>query len=232
MRSVCAFTSVCEEDRCWLPQYVAEAERLRLPFVMLFDRCSPATIDLAAGHPLCVRWLLRTQRDGEFDERCKQPAFDVVVRLGYQWAMAWDVDETYEADAPRKIAEITELKADWVDVRWLNLWEDVHHVRTDGPFQSGHRMKFYNLQDGRTWQFDQPCVNGAKLKSVNWVGVEAKHDLVCLHHGMMTRELRELHKERWDRIYNTATRGDGNPYGFWNYALDEATYPPTVRPYP
>jgi hypothetical protein len=48
----------------------------------------------------------------------------------------------------------------------------------------------------------------------------AKADLVCLHAGMMTPELRRLHKERWDRIYSTALRGDPNPLGFWRQAIE------------
>lgn len=36
----------------------------------------------------------------------------------------------------------------------------------------------------------------------------------------MTPALRRLHKERWDKIYSAALRGDPNPYGFWKNAVE------------
>jgi hypothetical protein len=44
----------------------------------------------------------------------------------------------------------------------------------------------------------------------------------------MTREMREMQKVRWDKIYSEAT-GDKNPYGFWDYLLDEEKYLPLTE---
>lgn len=236
--SICAFTSVCQEDACWVSQYLREAERLEMPFAIHLDRIGDVGMARRlAGHPLCVGQTAQDNIAVEFDETHKQGAFDLVDTLGFMWAMAWDIDETYERGAPRKLAQIGDMvEADYVDIVWLNLWGDQHHVRTDGPFASGHRVKFYNLDRAR-WRFTHPVTNGAKR--VDDVTGEVlpqrhpakerahRHDLVCLHWGMMTRELREQHKLRWDRIYTTAV--GANPYGFWDYAIDEATHPPTVE---
>ncbi len=234
------YTCVCEEDAGWVPQYLEEIERLDLDFVVYLDRCSAKTKLLFAEHPHCLDLVFQNDPDLEFNEQHKQKAFDRLVKAGYDWAMAWDIDETYEKDAPRKLKHIAGLDTDYVDVRWLNLWNDVHHIRIDGPFQSGHRVKFYNLKTFK-WLFDHPTTNGAKACSADGKPLRynphkptalasprlVKYDLVTLHHGMMTRELRELHKTRWDRIYTHAV--GANPYGFWNYALDEDNYPPTIE---
>jgi hypothetical protein len=223
--NVCAFTSLIEEDACWLPQYLREAERLAMPFAMLLDRCSEATAERVRSHPLCVGVARRATAAGEFTEDCKQAAFDIAVASGATWAMAWDCDETYERDAPRKIAEIAALDVDYVDVRWVNLWGDARHVRTDGPFGGGHRVKFYHLRR-RRWKFTHTITNGPKMVDRRGEVVSdpspreraAKHDLVCVHWGMYTPELRRAHKERWDRIYTAAV--GNNPYGFWSYAIE------------
>jgi hypothetical protein len=223
MKSVCMFVSVCREDECWVPQFLAEAERLKLPFAVHLDRLTNdrqvpgPTFERMVCHRLCVGVTSQPNQKVEFTEQHKQEVFDKVASLGYQWAFASDIDETYEQEARWKIEYISELDADLVDVRWLNLWGDKAHVRVDLNFATGHRVKFYNLRSGK-WVFDHPITNGAKLQGREAVTV--KNDLVCLHHGMMTPELRRLHKERWDRIYSTALRGDPNPLGFWRQAIE------------
>jgi len=235
-----AYTSVCEEDAGYAPQYLAEAERLAMPFAIHLDRCSTSTLRKFFRHPLCVGYTTQNNRSIEFNEQHKQAVFDLAAKQKPQWLMAWDVDETFERDAPRKLLEIADLDADYVDVRWVNLWDDPKRVRTDGPFSQGHRVKFYSMK--LKWKFDHPITNGAKAIDRETGNVlvynphrpnskeikRAQHDLVCIHWGMMTRELRELHKDRWDRIYSAALRGDKNPYGFWEYALNETDYPPVT----
>lgn len=225
-RTVCAFTAVCEEDAGWLRQYLVEVERLGVPFVMLFDRCSLDTQRIVQRHPLVVDAVFRDHFAGEFDETCKQPALDAVKRLGYRWAMAWDVDETFASDATERIREACALDADCVDVRWVNLWGDPGHVRVDGPFQSGHRTKLLNVA-ANDFRWLSPCVNGPTSVTKRYRAVTKRfHELTCVHWGNMTREMRLAKKERWDRIYTKA--GGRQPYGFWDYMCDEETYPPVV----
>lgn len=237
MSNICAYTAVCEEDSCWLDQYLAEAERLAMPFAMLLDRCSARTKERVRGHRLCIGTTEQNDPAAEFEEWFKQGPFDLVADSfeGYRWAMAWDVDETYEREAPRKLSEIVALDVDYVDITWTNLWGNSRHVRTDGPFGSGHRVKFYNLRR-HCWMFTHKITNGPKAVDARGKPLDmlspVKHrehrsDLVCLHWGMMTEELRALHKSRWDRIY-TAAVGD-NPYGFWRYATDETITPTIVE---
>lgn len=215
MPSICIFTSICEEDQHWTLQYLREVRRLGLPFAIHFDRCSAETKSILRSE--AYAW---TQRDSprEFEETDKQGIFDAVVARGFQWALPLDVDETFERSAPDRIRQLMQLDVDCVDVRWLNLWNDDRHVRVDRGFADGHRVKLYNLQGGRTWKFESKVVNGAKLQERK-ERVDKRHDLVCLHWGMMTPTLRNIHKDRWDRIYSTALRGDPNPYGFWKDAI-------------
>lgn len=232
--SVCVFTAVCEEDAHWIPQYLKEIERLQLPFVMHYDRCSSNTTKQVSLHPLCVG--VSAKASGEFRETDKQEPFDRLVSLNrYKWAMAWDIDETYERDTQRKLQEIIQLDVPYVDVHWVNLWEDQDHIRIDGPFSCGHRVKFYNLN--YRWKFTHAITNGPKMVDEQGAVIAGspsrdrfwRYDLTCIHWGMMTEELRLFHKERWDRIYSTALKGDPNPYGFWNHALDKSITPITVK---
>lgn len=227
MKSVCMFVSVCPEDACWLQLFLSEVDRLNLPFVVLLDRWGfmddPGPL---VKHWLCAGYSKRPYGSGEFNEQHKQIILDLAAAKGFDWAMAHDIDESYERNARKKIDAISELDADLVDIRWLNLWGDRDHVRVDSGFASGHRVKFYNLRSGE-WVFDHPITNGAKL--VGREGVTVKADLVCLHHGFMTKELRVMHKERWDRIYSTALRGDPNPYGAWKLVCDESIKPVLIR---
>lgn len=225
---ICAFTSICEEDHCWIDQYLMESERLGIKFAMHFDRCSDGTKHKILSHRNCIDHTYQDNKSIEFNERHKQRIFHKIYENQYRggfytWAMAWDIDETYEQCALQKIMvlENQTLRTDHAQVKWVNLWGDSSTIRTDRHYSSGHRVKFYNLSSGN-WIFDHPITNGCKL-----VGRRArpllKMDLTCIHWGMMTLELRELHKERWDRIYTTAV-GD-NPYGFWKDAIDESIEP-------
>lgn len=213
-----------------MPRYLEEAARLHMPFVMHFDRCdmNDSMIFLARSNYLSKGYTFQPSAHIEFDERHKQQPLDLVRSLGYGWAMAWDIDEIYEREAPAKIYDILRLDADYVDIIWLNLWNDLQHIRIDGPFGTGHRVKFLNLR--KNWAYYHPVINGPRIVA-NPPGKNPaterswRSDLVCLHLGMMTQDLRLIHKTRWDRIYTKSV--GANPYGFWNYALDP-NYPPIV----
>lgn len=222
--NVGAFTSVCEEDRDWIPQYLGEVFRLDIPFAVHFDRCSSATKTLLMSHPHCVGFTANDNPDREFEEWDKQGVLNILKDKGFHWGLAWDIDETWENDAATKIRELTRTtEADYVDCRWANLWDDKDHVRVDNWFKTGHRVKLYRLS--LPWRFDHKITNGAKADGAK----EAKSDLTCIHWGMMTHDMRVFHKARWDRIYTKAV--GNNPYGFWKGALEYDQFPPVVVPY-
>lgn len=232
---IAGFTSVCEEDVGFLPRYLVEAERLQLPFVMHFDKCSQETKDLVSAHPMCIG-TTSYDSDEWFNELHKQEALDKVISLGYKWAINWDVDETFEKEARVKFDSLAERREDAVlDYKWVNLWEDEDHIRVDGPMAQGHRTRIYNLQHNYIWKFYNPKINGAAAFERNGrktflrkeVGI-GKIDLVCLHWGMMTQAMRLAHKERWDKLYGKHTDNGKNPYGFWEWASDETITPVTA----
>lgn len=233
---IAAYTSVCEEDTEWIDGYLKEAERLIIPFAIHLDRVSGATKRRLIEHHLCIGYTEQTNPLIEFNELHKQGVFDIVWRAGFTWAMGWDVDEVYAPNTFELLPRLLESKADYVDIKWVNFWGDEDHIRVDGPFSEGHRQKFYRLDGGMVWRFYDPTVNGPKgvwcdsrLRARKPVEFRF-HELVCLHKGLMTRRLRELHKARWDRIYRKAI--GRNPYKIWNHALDEDKYPPVVIPNP
>ena len=262
MDGICAFTAICQEDvHRWGDQYIAEAERWQLPFVMHFDRCSPGTVARLTGHPLCVGTTEQPDRGIPFNETHKQAALDLVRARGFRWALALDADETLADDAPAKLADVAErCRADYVLCRWVNLWGDVAHVRVDGRFAYDVRPKLFSLRSGFVWRYNSPVLNSptgyhtsgeaAILRALRpYTGTQrarlerqlraqatggpepaalVRDDIIFVHHGLISRELRELHKRRWDSIYGKAV--GYNPYQIWDYALDEVTYPPAVEP--
>lgn len=224
--SVAAFTSVCEEDAHWLDKYFAEIERLGIGFTMHLDRCSLETKKRVRGHPHCLGTSAQVDPSREFEEWDKQEAFDL-TRQTANWALAWDVDETWETKAAEKLKTIDEqvgLMIDAVLCPWWNLWDTPEFIRIDRSFSSRGRVKLYNLRD-RSWKFDHKITNGAKL--LDRPLIYANIDMACLHWGMMTQEQRLFHKERWDRIYGRAV--GANPYGFWNMACDTSIEPVLVK---
>jgi len=236
---ITAYTSICEEDAYWIPQYLAEIERLCIPFAIHFDRCTVETKRKLEHHRYCIGKTEQNLPMKWFNEMHKQGIFDTVQKSGVSWAVAWDIDETWEKDAPAKLRLVEQSTADYITCKWVNLWNDPQHIRIDGSFGQGHRVKFYNLRSGR-WYFDNAITNGAKLLDAKgeviveeFTGQKIKLerlDLVCLHWGMMTLQLRIEHKDRWDRIYGRAV--GTNPYGFWDMALNEVDYPPKIEENP
>lgn len=227
---IIALTAVSGQDAQWVPKYLAEAERLGLMFGVLLDRCDVANTiwGKLIGHSLC-RFAIGKGTE-EFTEQHKQPLWDAARARDYKWAIAWDIDETWGRNAMAKIEQtLSTTNAHVLTARWLNLWETPDQVRWDGAFRNGCHAKFYNLAAG-PWKFDHPITNGCKLLDargrIREDTITGKTDIVCLHHGMMTKELRQFHKDRWDRIYSAAV--GCNPYGFWNYALDESVTVETV----
>jgi hypothetical protein len=227
MKNVCAFTSICEEDACWADQYLAEMGRLDLRFVVHLDRCSDGLKAKMSGHKLCAGSTFRDDPNVEFTEQHKQSALDLVRKAKFRWALAMDIDETWEKGATAKLSALFDVP-DCLLARWVNLWETAGQIRVDGQFKDSFRVKLLRMDRAYKWTFDHPITNGPKaFASGNLVDVmPCRIDLVCLHWGMMTRELRLQHKDRWDRIYTRAV--GANPYGFWNYALDEVAYPPVT----
>ncbi len=232
--TICAFTPFCEPDvDLWAGQYLAECERLDMPFVVHLDRCSKESWLRFKRHRLCRGITRQDIKLMEYTEQHKQMALDEVTRLGYDWALHWDSDETWETNAPAKLTEIcATATADYLQVLWVNLWGDDGHIRVDAEFNRPPRVKLYNLQDGRRWHFDHPITYGCKLVDGDGTtphghGAMGTTDLACLHHGLKTEELRKMHAERWDRIYGKAV--GSNPYGFWHWAMNQAVTPHVIE---
>lgn len=226
--TVGAFSCVCEEDAQWLPQYLAESERLGMPFVMHFDRCSKETQRIVRRHPNMVACTVYEGPE-KFSERTKQQPYQELKKRKFTWAMTWDVDETFCKDAVQVFKEVLSVPdVETISMQWLNLWGSPDFLRIDEPFCTRYREKLYKLIIGFPWEWKCPLTNGPTLYQKiprNYVA----SNLVCLHHGLMTHELRLAHKLKWDRVYG---RSGGNPYNIWNHLLDYENCPPEVTPNP
>jgi hypothetical protein len=221
---ICFFTSATYLDDKHSARYLAECERLRIPFVIHFDRC-PQWFKQKFRESVWYRG--ETSQDDpsvEFNEMHKQGSLDLICRR-FDWACAMDLDETWEPDFPGKVTKVLNPKYDLVDVRWVNLWGDTQHVRVDSPFDCCHRVKFMNLKSGHVWYYRSKVTNGCYSNRRDAV-TSGLQNLLCLHWGFVTRQDRIEHKERWDRIYTKAV--GKNPYGFWNLTCDESITPQVI----
>lgn len=236
---IAAFTPFCSADAHYIPRYLAEVERLDVHFSVHIDRMRDGYEELV-HHPRCVGFT-KHSGDEEYTEQHKQGALEILQEQGFDWAVHWDADEVWERDAPAKLRRSCESELDHQQVTWVNAWGDINHIRVDTIFAYPPRVKLYNLQhDPRTgrrrrWFFDHPITYGCKMvdntgRVMHGIGDYALSDLVCIHTGYMTRELRLYHKERWDRIITTAV---GNqPLKTWEYVCNEEQFPATVVPNP
>lgn len=224
--------SVCDGplgDEKHFDRFYAELERLRIPFAVNFDHCSKKTKDMFSSHPYFFAGNYNDWNTDNFHEAHRQYALDLVLkRGGFDWILQMDVDETFEHDAPAKIRKVMELNADVVDCRVLDLWGDERHYRVDGPFQSSHREKFFNLRTAKQLYYYHPTSHAPKHvpNGDREPIVVRMYPLHVLHWGIMNQEDAEFHCQRWDRIYTRAV--GGNPYGLYPYLRDPVTYPPKV----
>lgn len=225
---VVAFTSVCGEDAHWVAQYLAEMERIGLRFAIHFDRFPQGNKLKIQEHPLCVGATHQNDLQKEFHQRHKQGVFDLACKHA-PWVMAHDIDETFEEDAVQNLVQLKELQRHIfaASVKVDTLWNDTEHVRVDGPFCNARRIRCFR-SGAADWRFEkyckpQPYRGGRRKGGYAYLPI----DLTVLHWGLMTREGRELHKRRWDRVYNHIL--GNNPYEIWNYACDERIKPEIER---
>lgn len=204
-----AVTPMCEEDAQWLPQYLAEVERLQMHFAVHFDRCSKEFRDRVKAHPLYIGCTLNVH--GTYEERFREGPLRVLEKAKFGVAVFMDMDETFEPAFGSKLAKFVRHPWDCARIYWYNMWEDTETIRLDNP-SNPHRMKLFRLGEAN-WTFKgitvdpypdrKVCTGNTNMVSFNW--------------GLMSQELREMHKRRWDTIYAKAV--GKNPYGFWDYIL-------------
>jgi hypothetical protein len=157
----------------------------------------------------------------------KQEALDELVRQGFDWAIQWDADETWAVPFWEPLRGfLSSQKADSVDVRWVNLWGEKTHARTDDHFGRGGncytRTKLYRIGENVKWVFKSSVVYGPSPQvNGNWIEHTTSYcpGLHCVHWGYRTPELREEHRVRWNRVYGHHWDGK-NPYGLWDYLTD------------
>lgn len=225
-----AFTAVCEEDRAYAPQYIKEAERLNLEFVIHFDKCSRSTIQQFQASDL---FKGSTQNDDPaklFSDADRQGIFDLASRFSTR-LLSWDVDETWERDFRTKWS-LLDKSFETVLVRVAHLWDSKEHVRSDAAFQKVNpiRRRIFSNENGQLFRYTAPCIASPSLLNVlPGDSREIYSDITCVHWGFLTAKDRLKHKNRWDRLFNYHM--GRNPYGFWNFICDEESYPAETTPH-
>jgi len=227
------YTSVCEEDLEYIPRYLQEMERLEVCFAMHFDKCESSTKELVESHPNCYDTTSNDDLNLLFSERHKQGVLDIAQDSGAQYITNLDIDETFEQDIHEKLDSYV-FQSDQIAVRcfYKQLWGDPYHIRND---RFGHtcRDKFLRVLKDCYWHMKFDFVNGPDLinkkdrRKVKWPRFDPVYPdgIVVLHWGAMLQEVREEHKERWDKIYGSYTKTGKSPYGYHNMMVDSDCHP-------
>lgn len=229
-----AYTPVCQEDEGWVGQYLDEVSRLGVAFAVHFDRCDDTLKKRMTSSWRCIGHTSQDDPDIEYRESCRDPLMKILRFADVTLAMLWDIDETWERQALVKLRDLDGYKGfDNAYVHWYNLWDTegdttTHplSIRLDNP-SNPYRLKIHRLDSEVDWVWRGGVVVDPYPKGREASTLHSFHsDLVCLHHGLKTRELREQHKARWDRVYGHHL--GKNPYTYWDYLLDEVNHPPVL----
>jgi hypothetical protein len=218
-------TPVCEEDAVrWGAQYLEEITRLGFPFAMHFTDGNRLTSDAGKEahnrfrhHPLYVGASIGP-KDRSFRDHDRQGAYDILERKRFDATILMDIDETWEANFHSKIEALFQ-RDDWDAgrVHWINVWERPDQLRIDNP-SNPYRVKINRLDQGKRWHWMgwsvDPYIMPERPRSRD-LGT----DLVCLHWGLMTRELRLFHRDRNHQLFKESY-GEC-PFEYWDYLLDE-----------
>lgn len=226
--------SVTDEDEKHFNRFEKELTRLGLMFFVNFDHCGTSTLRRFRSHPLYGSSYENSDPKRLFDESHRQNALSLLMKtnqyndLGFDWALAMDVDETLEDDAPEKIRHAMCLGADVIDFPVLDLWGDPDKrpltYRADGVHQSSHREKMFNLRTAASLRYTHPAGSSPRHRPCDQrLPIVERRQIHVLHWGIMNPADVRFHTERWERIYKRSLGSMPTPY--YDYLNDPATVP-------
>ena len=198
----------------YLPQLLAEIGRLEVDVAWLANNCSEAS---KAKLGRFKRTVGIYSYDGPFHNCLRQYPLDILKSAGYDWAIQWDADETWEPSAPKKLRKFLKDQA-LIQVRMAHAWEKngKDYLTTDW---AAERDRIYNLK--YRWVYTQRVVAGATCLDGE---VEVSQvNLWMIHWGYSTDKKRQQHKVRWNLNHGNSV--GKNPYGMWDTITQEGYEP-------
>jgi hypothetical protein len=227
---------VNEEDAVkWFGQLLPELKRFDLPVAWILDKCSEDTKKVVKEFPLTVG--VKEMEGDTFREKWRGYAIPHLKAAKCKWVVLWDADDTFTPEAPKIIKETLETAKGSVGyVRRLNIVTEngKDFVRVDGPFDPSvngtqvNRMIIFNMGYDLRWMDDVTHGPYCFDESNQVIDERFQIEAHSIHWGLRDLQLRQEHKERWDKNYTAAI--GRNPYGLWNHVLDE-TITPVLEPY-
>jgi hypothetical protein len=222
---IVASIPICEEDVGYLPSLFTEIERMDVDASWVMNNCSPETVER-------IRSFSRTVWQREFNvsfHNCLRNFSLEAVELSYDWLIQWDADETWEPDAPEKIRKMLSQKGNYglVPVRMAHAWDKdgETYFTTDW---AAERDRIYNMDKRYRWRY----LNRVTAGPTNLYGGDERPkdplNLWMLHWGYQTKEKRDFHKKRWDKLHGISM--GKNPYGQWS-TITQAGYEPHLIDY-
>lgn len=204
---------ICEQDAHYLPALLPELERMNVDVAWLANNCSDETVKILNDF---TRTVGVHRHEGIFNNCLRNYPLDILKKAGYDWCIQWDADEMWEKDAPQKLQTILRDQI-LIQVRMAHVWEkDGNWLTTDW---ASERDRIYNLK--YQWLYLQRVVAGATLIDAELI--TTPEDIWMIHWGYSSKEKREHHKKRWDRIHGNST--GKNPYGMWDTITQEGYEP-------
>lgn len=229
---IVAVTPVCEEDACWLPQFMREAESINVEVAWFLDNVSDSTERTIRDWSRTIGFALLKDNGVKFSEVFRTFPTNIAVESGASHFMPWDIDETYGPEVKDLLRHIVEWEPKPPNKIWTfhkyEVWQDSYPfplIRCDEPFSPfyGYRHKLYPCRPpgGGEWRYAFHT-NGPIRYLPNGERTELQYEKTdgrVIHWGFSTPELRGMHCDRWNRLY------EQNPYGTWQAAIDEDRKP-------
>lgn len=218
-----AYVMFCEEDTKWLDGFFKNAEMVGVDIAWQLDNCSEETVKKIKEFKHTV-WI--KEETEPFLECFRRNPFNALKELGYDWAFHWDIDERWDisSDLQKDFDDADKKGAVSVFFPMFTAWDD--KLRVDTIFKPHThqsqtlRQRAYKTSENWVWRGKIVVSPYLIQDGENYLAYKRHYgNSPMVHYGCVSKEIREHHKERWDKNY---TRAVGNqPYDFWKYINDE-----------
>ncbi len=217
---IVATIPICERDaQLFLPRLLQNLNDLGVGASWYCDNLFQESLREIRESDRTVGMFVENNHRIRYSENHRLYPSDIAKESGAEWALRIDADETVMLRDWKVVPElISQGRKQWRGP-WYNVWEDISPhpiIRVDSPLEPDRcsRIMLLPLQ-GVRWTFRHPIASAYSDVDVP----EDRCDIRVIHWGFSTKELRQDHRERWDRLYRP------NPYQLWNEVCDESKSP-------
>lgn len=221
MSKVVAVTPIWDQDAdLFLDQLTQEFDRLGWEVIWHFNHIGDRNTQRCLEYPGTVGYTRQSGPSTPFYDRDRQLGVNLAEKLGAEWVVLHDADETWEPGLKEALPGMLDNPQIY-GFHWYNVWgrdeDGTPLIRIDPPFV-GWRKRFHPLGHGCKLQF-----RGRRTATPHLIGRSFPHpntDLRILHWGFCLPWLRESHYQMWSKRIGS---------NFWACTIDPNREPVLKR---